>query len=305
MKAFKAFIFFGIFGLSALNAAERTPEEHRHFKDWCKKHGKKYRSLEEEEIAMENLLKHKEIVDAHNKEYYEGQQSFSMGLSDHHDLTLEQLKKLRGGIKVPPEYESRRSTRANYPNYPPGPSSIDWNDRGLVGPVRDQAQCGSCWAFSTAAIVYAVTAKKNRPRTTSPQQLVDCDKTAYTTGCKGGWPENSLDYVRMYGMASENEYPYKGYQSQCDYSNEEKVATVSQVFNIPTRGNETWLKDIVGSVGPVSIVLCLDESFYYYQHGVYKVNSCCTSHEHAPIITGYGTDPVEGDYWIIKNSWGL
>lgn len=64
------------------------------------------------------------------------------------------------------------------------------------------------------------------------------------------------------------------------------------------------MRDIVGSVGPISVVLCVEDSFDNYKRGVYVQENCCTAHTHAPLVTGYGTDPVYGDYWIVKNSWG-
>jgi hypothetical protein len=65
-------------------------------------------------------------------------------------------------------------------------------------------------------------------------------------------------------------------------------------------GNETWLRDIVASVGPVSIVMDLHDSFYNYQSGVYNEPTCGKDIDHAMLITGFGTDPVAGDYWIVK-----
>jgi hypothetical protein len=56
-------------------------------------------------------------------------------------------------------------------------------------------------------------------------------------------------------------------------------------------------RDIVASVGPVSVVFCVQDSFYTYDKGVYVQDGCCNDMNHAMLITGYGTDPVEGDYW--------
>lgn len=63
-------------------------------------------------------------------------------------------------------------------------------------------------------------------------------------------------------------------------------------------------RDVVASVGPVSIVMCLSDPFYNYKSGVFYNPTCCTDTSHAMLITGYGTDPVGGDYWLVKNSWG-
>ena len=65
-------------------------------------------------------------------------------------------------------------------------------------------------------------------------------------------------------------------------------------------------RNVVGEVGPVSMYMCVDESFHHYHHGVYETPNCCdTTDGHAPVIVGYGTDKKHGDYWLVKNSWGL
>ena len=64
-------------------------------------------------------------------------------------------------------------------------------------------------------------------------------------------------------------------------------------------------RDIVATVGPVSIVFCLNDTFFDYSSGIYNQPGCGQSIDHAMLITGYGTDKVDGDYWIVKNSWGL
>jgi C1A family cysteine protease len=66
------------------------------------------------------------------------------------------------------------------------PTSIDWRTRGAVNPVKNQGQCGSCWAFSaTAAIEGHHAIQQGQLLSLAEQQLVDCDNTCY--GCNGGW----------------------------------------------------------------------------------------------------------------------
>lgn len=225
--------------LSAAIEAGSSKEDRKHFREWCKKHNKSYRSLEEEKTALENFLVHKKTVDEHNKLFNEGKKSFSMGLSEHHDLTMDEIRETRLGVKVPEEH-SKREKRANIPTFKTGPKSVDWREKGLVGPVESQAGCSSCYAFSTTAIVYAVTAKKNKTVQTSESQIVDCDPDV--GGCSGGWPEYALNYIKENGIASEKEYPYHDYVGTCDYTKNESVATVSKVHSIPTNGNETLLR---------------------------------------------------------------
>ena len=302
------FILFAVLVTAAVISAERSHEEQRFFKDWCKKHNKKYRSHDEEEAAMENMLTHKKTVDAHNQRYHDGEVSYKMHLPHHSDLTMDEIVEHLGGHLQNPDKESYRTARAaaSTPTYTKGPDSIDWVAKGLVGPVEQQGQCGSCWAFSIAAVVNAYIRKKNKKATTlvSPQQLVDCDRGTYVLGCKGGNVPLALEYVKKKGMTSEEQYPYKDYQSKCEYSSAEKVVSVSKYYYVQTNGNETLMRDVVGSVGPVSIQIILEPSIYFYSEGMYEPESCDTDDYHAPVIVGYGTDPKQGDYWMVKNSWG-
>jgi C1A family cysteine protease len=61
--------------------------------------------------------------------------------------------------------------------------------------------------------------------------------------------------------------------------------------------NQLLFRDIVASVGPVSAMMCVQPSFFYYESGVYYQENCCETLNHAVLITGYGTDQKEGDYW--------
>lgn len=116
---------------------------------------------------------------------------------------------------------------------------------------------------------------------------------------------SALEYAQENGVTDMDEYPYVAYQGDCEYDQSSmQVGSISKVYQVYTNGNETMMRDIVGSVGPVSIALCVQKSLQDYQSGVYYEPNCCTEVNHGVLITGYGTDPKHGDYWIVKNSWG-
>lgn len=124
---------------------ERTEEEKKAFKEWAEKHKKTYQSPEEEAAAMERVLAKKEKVDAHNKLFAEGKVKYQITLWEHSDKTAEERKLQFGGINFPESDYPMRSKRQTqdellaiyYPGYyPKGPASIDWREKGLVGPVR-------------------------------------------------------------------------------------------------------------------------------------------------------------------------
>lgn len=131
--------------------------------------------------------------------------------------------------------------RKFWPTFPTPPESIDWSEKGLVGPVENQNPCGSCWAFSVAGVINAAWLKKDpNTKLASPQQLLDC--TPNNGGCGGSSPVAAVDYAVNSGMTIEEEYPYVAYKSSCEYSKDDKYAVAKKYFATPTRGNSTWMK---------------------------------------------------------------
>ena len=90
------------------------------------------------------------------------------------------------------------------------PAFFDWRKKGVVTPVKDQGQCGSCWAFSTVENIESVAiigGRVNASVRLAPQQLVDCSDLNF--GCNGGNPPFAYESV-MYegGLETEAQYPY-------------------------------------------------------------------------------------------------
>lgn len=145
MKLVFAFILLA--ALTALVAADqasskRTKEEKKIFKEWRKKHNKHYKTKSEESAAMEKWFKNKKAIEEHNDLYEQGKVSYKRGVWEHSDLSREEKEKLLRGVKVPKEHQSDRTSRHahKYPKFPEGPDSIDWNEKGLVGPVENQGK---------------------------------------------------------------------------------------------------------------------------------------------------------------------
>merc|ERR1711988_1847234 len=79
--------------------------------------------------------------------------------------------------------------------------AVDWTTRGAVNPIKNQGQCGSCWAFSTVGTLEsAYQISQGTLHSLAEQQLVDCDKS--DNGCSGGWPHTAYDsYISRNGIA--------------------------------------------------------------------------------------------------------
>ncbi|KAL6057377.1 Cathepsin F [Balamuthia mandrillaris] len=188
------------------------------------------------------------------------------------------------------------------------PTNFDWRDKGAVTKVKDQGQCGSCWAFSATEAIESQWFLAGNPLTVlSEQQIVDCDKGRGDFGCNGGDTVTAYAYVvDAGGLDSEKDYPYTARDGQCKFKSDSVAAKISGFRYVTKNRNETEMQLGLLSSGPLSI--CVDaETWQFYQGGVIS-SFCGTSLDHCVMITGF-SDQKGWDYytyhvWNIRNSWG-
>lgn len=188
------------------------------------------------------------------------------------------------------------------------PDSMDWRDKGAVTPVKNQGQCGSCWAFSaTGTLEGAHFIKTRKLVSLSEQNIMDCtNNTKYDQdACEGGWPYVALQYIiDNKGIDTEESYPYEGKNDVCRYNAAHAGATVQSYVQIQS-GNEKELMEAVTKYGPVSVGIQCTNNFQLYLGGV-LVDPLCDQNrdtiDHAVLVVGYGTENGQ-DYWLVKNSW--
>lgn len=187
------------------------------------------------------------------------------------------------------------------------PKSVDWRKKGAVTEVKQQGDCGSCWAFSTTGAVEGQHfLKTGKLVSLSEQNLIDCTDAHGESGCKGRSRHDTLDWMISHGgVESEKAYPYKGVSESCKYNQKLSAATVQKVIDIPS-GNESKLQEAIVQIGPISVAVDYSaESFQFYSSGIYFEPKCDPNNlNHAVLVVGYGTDDHDGDFYIVKNSWG-
>merc|ERR1712070_745575 len=187
------------------------------------------------------------------------------------------------------------------------PASIDWTTKGAVTPVKNQASCGSCWAFSTTGSIEGRNQIKNGKLVSlSEQELVSCASKYGNQGCNGGLMDDGFKFVTAEGLETEDSYSYKAATGTCDSTKEAahdglKPGVVTSFKDVAS-GSQTQLAAAVAE-GPVSVAIEADQSgFQFYKSGVFS-GTCGTNLDHGVLVVGYGTDSGK-DYWKVKNSWG-
>jgi len=243
-------------------------------------------------IYQENVKK----INQHNSEGH----SWSMSINQFTDLTSDEFKSVTLCNHMPKLNTQKVSLRYDLPD-DTLPSSIDWTTKGAVTDVKDQGQCGSCWAFSTTGSVEGVYfLSSGNLVSLSEQQLVDCSGSYQNQGCNGGLMDYGFAYIKDNGICAEKDYSYIATDGKC-----KKCPTITKVdgFVDVTPNSESALKKAVASQ-PVSVAIEADTSvFQFYNSGVIDSTSCGTSLDHGVLVVGYGT--LNGkDYWKVKNSWG-
>lgn len=239
-------------------------------------------------------------INKHNREAAMGHHTYWMGVNQFTDMTEYEFSSLMLSGLLP--VNATETTRHQDDDaWVTLPSSIDWRDKNLVTPVKDQGQCGSCWAFSATGAIEGQHAKKSgRLVSVSEQQLVDCSRKFGNHGCKGGLMEQAFKYVAANkGIDTEQCYPYTAKDtSSCKFKSSCIGATVTGYKKVPTGENN--LQKAVADVGPIAVSVMATRNLQHYKTGLFIDNTCPRGQRnHGVLVVGY-----QSDYWIIKNSWG-
>ncbi|XP_054714238.1 cathepsin L-like [Uloborus diversus] len=274
------------------------------FEDFIARHNKLYLDDKEKlarfKIFQKNLDKIKFLNDHERGTARYGVTKFA-------DLTEEEFKKHALGLR-PDLQTNEEMKKAAIPKISI-PDSYDWRDQKVVSEVKDQGQCGSCWAFSTTGNIEGQWAiKKKSLVSLSEQELVDCDKL--DQGCNGGLPSNAYkEIMRLGGLEKETDYPYEAEGEKCAFKKGEVKVYINDSVTISK--NETEMAQWLVKNGPISIGINANAMQFYYGGISHPWKFLCDpgNLDHGVLIVGYGvhTYPIFKKtlpFWIIKNSWG-
>ncbi|XP_072924895.1 cathepsin L2-like isoform X3 [Hemitrygon akajei] len=271
---------------------------------WKSFHRKQY---QEENINYRRMVweKNMRYIEQHNLEHSMGKHSFTVGMNQFGDLTLEEFKQLRLNTDKRKEVENSTWKIFAQQENAQLPPHVDWRPKGYVTPVKDQGQCGSCWAFSTTGVLEGqVFNKTGKLISLSEQYLMDCSRTVGNAGCNGGSVMASFAFIKDQGIASEQSYPYVAKNGDCKFEQSDIVATCKGVTQI-RKDSEADLAAAVATVGPISAGIDAEHrSFMLYKSGIFYEPHCSTVDlDHGILVVGYGMENQK-PYWIVKNSWG-
>eukprot|EP00050_Salpingoeca_kvevrii_P000371 m.146951 g.146951 ORF g.146951 m.146951 type:complete len:377 (+) comp10097_c0_seq6:239-1369(+) len=259
------------------------------------------------------------------------------GITKFADLLPSERAAYLGGAEQPRHERARRTSNVgtngclgNPPftcaNLPRGniSDSFDWRNHpnNVVTPVKNQGECGGCWAFTAVEVIESAwRIAGNYPTEAdedlSVQQILSCDHTS--GGCNGGQISAALRYVHdiseaKSGLLPERADPYRcgngcATQPTCPPLQQTSVASINSTCScLNLRSQEEEIRAVLATVGPVGVNVD-SRSWMTYLGGIIR-NHCCSDPmcaNHAVSIVGYGIDETitpAVKYWIVRNSWG-
>lgn len=267
------------------------------FNEYIATHSKSYASDEEYQRRFKIFRENSGFIRTHNQ----GKKDWYLGINKFADMSIEEFR----SIYLPHKYQ--RKTERNVVEQEPfvnAPSSVDWRTQGAVTAVKDQGQCGSCWAFSsTGSIEGTWKIAGNSLVSLSEQQLVDCSTNDGNAGCNGGDMDAAFAYVIANGgITTEANYAYTAADGTCNKAKASQIAAkITGYSDVAVQSQDALLAAIVNQ--PVSVAVEADQFIWQFYFGGVVTKNCGTNLDHGVLAVGYNTG-ASTPYYIVKNSWG-
>lgn len=199
------------------------------------------------------------------------------------------------------------------PDGNPLPDAFDWRDQGGVTSVKDQGNCGSCWAFGTVGPLEAnIKIRDGVEKDLSEQYLISCNTDDW--GCDGGWwaHDYHLDKIPPgepnAGAVYEADFPYVAWEAPCNppHTHHEKIESWAYIGNEGGVPPVEAIKQAIYNYGPVSAAVCVGSAFQNYTGGVFETSETCSPYavNHAVVLVGWDDNQGTNGVWILRNSWG-
>jgi len=284
----------------------RLGELRSRFERYLSDFGKTYEHLKEREARFEAFTANYLYIEEENAKGL----SYQLGVNEFTDMTPDEFALTHFGLKKPAgdllwsglpylgQHQRSNITLAE---------SVDWTTKGAVTTVKNQAQCGSCWAFSTTgALEGAWEIATGKLVSVSEQQLVDCSRKFGEQGCSGGMMDGGFQYAETTAMCSEASYPYEAKNGICRANATQCKVAIPKGgvvgFKDVKEDDEEALMDAV-SQQPVSVAIEADEMAFQMYHSGVLTGKCGARLDHGVLAVGYGMENGT-KYWLVKNSWG-
>jgi C1A family cysteine protease len=292
-----------LFALATIAEAQPIVDTFHEFKQ---KFNRIYKNSEEEEYRRKVFNESMAFINAENAK----NKSYKLGVTDFADITFDEFKQtyLTG---YSPQQTNRTLDTFHAPvDFIEPAGGVDWSTKGAVTPVKNQAQCGSCWSFSTTGALEGAAVVAGRKLVSlSEQNILDCDKGGHK--CQGGSMEQAFGWVKTNGICSEDSDSYKCANQmslKCIFSkcasSCTKVLKAGDVTGYTQVGHNEKSLEAAVTQQPVSVAIEADRAaFQHYKSGVLTSDACGENLDHGVLAVGYGTYNGQ-KYWKVKNSWG-
>jgi len=292
------FLFLALAGLAAA-----TDPLFFEFTQFVAKYGKYYQTQEEFEYRFKAFKENKEAITELNEMNIKAGGKSVHGVNIFADIPRHEFaQRLMKNVSYVPLPGTEIASKPAAPL-----ADVDWRTKGCITPVKDQGQCGSCWAFSateaTESMYFLVNTASHKLLDLSAQQVTACTYTNYN-GCNGGWPYDGYTdgIIKCQGEDDDASYPYNINQAgNCKFGATGKADAPMAWLTTYKSYAKGQLQSVLDTVGPPSVCVAAD-AWQTYTGGILK--SCPGSVDHCVQAVGYTTSGTE-PYWVVRNSWGL